>query len=183
MKLSSRLRWIALAVLVFGLTAGLAAQQPLMNRVPEGVETMGSAGSRASFSFDKAMLDAADSFLMDEDARRAAAAVNGITVTNYRFRDEFGYDPRQLAQVSAEYSAAGWKHLVNANQRDVYSGTDLWLHFSGMQIDDVAVLIRQPRQMSFISVACQLRPLDLLHLSGHFGIPKVDPNAVMVPAP
>ncbi|MBW8748332.1 MAG: hypothetical protein JF584_12350, partial [Acidobacteria bacterium] len=61
--------------------------------------------------------------------------------------------------------------------------TDLWMHFSGAQIDDVSVLIRQPRQMSFISISCQLRPLDLLHLSGHFGIPKVDPNAVMVPAP
>jgi hypothetical protein len=29
----------------------------------------------------------------------------------------------------------------------------------------------------------QLHPLDLLHLSGHFGIPRVDPDAVMVPAP
>jgi hypothetical protein len=37
--------------------------------------------------------------------------------------------------------------------------------------------------MNLIQVAGDLRPLDLLHLSGHFGIPKVDPSAVMVPAP
>jgi hypothetical protein len=37
--------------------------------------------------------------------------------------------------------------------------------------------------MSVIQIACELRPLDLIHLSGHFGIPRVDPNAVMVPAP
>jgi hypothetical protein len=37
--------------------------------------------------------------------------------------------------------------------------------------------------MSVIQISCELRPLDLIHLSGHFGIPKVDPNAVMVPAP
>jgi hypothetical protein len=30
-------------------------------------------------------------------------------------------------------------------------------------------------------VTGDLRPLDLLHLSGKFGIPKVDPSAVMVP--
>jgi hypothetical protein len=36
--------------------------------------------------------------------------------------------------------------------------------------------------MNLIQVSCLLRPLDLLHLSGHFGIPKVDPDAVMVPA-
>ena len=36
--------------------------------------------------------------------------------------------------------------------------------------------------MSVIEVSGQLRPLDLVHLSGHFGIPRVDPDAVMVPA-
>jgi hypothetical protein len=45
------------------------------------------------------------------------------------------------------------------------------------------VLVRGVKQMSVIEVSCELRPLDLVHLSGHFGIPKVDPGAVMVPAP
>jgi len=37
--------------------------------------------------------------------------------------------------------------------------------------------------VNVVQIACDLRPLDLVHLSGHFGIPKVDPGAVMVPAP
>ena len=39
--------------------------------------------------------------------------------------------------------------------------------------------------MSLVEVSGLLRPLDLIHLGGwHFGIPKVDPNAVMpFPAP
>ena len=45
------------------------------------------------------------------------------------------------------------------------------------------MLIRSPRDMNVIQVSGDLRPLDLIHLSGHFGIPKVDPDAVMVPAP
>jgi hypothetical protein len=61
--------------------------------------------------------------------------------------------------------------------------TDLWLHNSGADINGVTVLTRSPRDMSVIQITCELRPLDLVHLSGHFGIPKVDPNAVMVPAP
>jgi hypothetical protein len=35
--------------------------------------------------------------------------------------------------------------------------------------------------LNVIQVACDLRLLDLIHLSGHFGISKVDPNAVIVP--
>ena len=37
--------------------------------------------------------------------------------------------------------------------------------------------------MSVIQVTCELRPLDLVHICGHFGIPKIDPNAAMVPSP
>ena len=48
---------------------------------------------------------------------------------------------------------------------------------------DVTVLVRSSRSMNLIQVSGTLRPLDLVHLSGHFGIPRVDPNAVMVPAP
>ena len=59
--------------------------------------------------------------------------------------------------------------------------TDLWLHYVGTDIQDVTVLLRSSRQMNVIQVSGSIRPLDLLHLSGHFGIPHVDPNAVMVP--
>jgi hypothetical protein len=61
--------------------------------------------------------------------------------------------------------------------------TDLWLHFRGTEIDDVTVLTRAPKNMNVIEVSGLLRPLDLVHLSGHFGIPKVDPSAVMIAAP
>jgi hypothetical protein len=36
--------------------------------------------------------------------------------------------------------------------------------------------------MTVVRITGDLKPLDLLRLSGHFGIPKVDPSAVMVPA-
>ena len=94
-----------------------------------------------------------------------------------------------MGSIVATYDAAGWKHLVNANASPGRSAqptsaiTDLWLHFSGTDIDDVAVLTRGSREMSLIQIAGDLRPLDLLHLAGHFGIPRVDPDAVMVPAP
>ena len=94
-----------------------------------------------------------------------------------------------MASIIAGYHAAGWKHLVNANQTPANTAqphatvTDLWLHFHGAEIDDVTVLVRGPKNMSLVEVSGTLRPLDLVHLGGHFGIPKVDPNAVMVPAP
>jgi hypothetical protein len=94
-----------------------------------------------------------------------------------------------MAQILAAYHRAGWKHFVNGNSSPANSAQpsssilDVWLHFSGTDIDHVTVLMRGTHEMSLVQVAGDLRPLDLLHLSGHFGIPKFDPNAVMVPAP
>ena len=88
-----------------------------------------------------------------------------------------------------DYNAAGWMHLVDQHASPKNSATpekpltDLWLHYDGTTIDGVTVLVRGRRQMSVIEVSGQMRPMDLVHLSGHFGIPKVDPGAVMVPAP
>lgn len=147
--------------------------------------------THTGFVFDRSMMQVAQGLLESGglDAKRAAAAVTSISFDTYRYPRPAFYTPEAMASLIASYRAAGWKHLVNGNQSPANSAqpksniTDLWLHFTGGDIDNVTVLIRAPRDMNVIQVAGDLRPLDLIHLSGHFGIPKVDPNAVMVPAP
>jgi hypothetical protein len=147
--------------------------------------------SHTSFSFDRSELQIAQNLLLSGglDANRAAAALTGLSVDNYHYPRPAFYTPETMASIINGFHAAGWKHLVNANQTPANTAqphstvTDLWLHFNGPDITGVTVLTRAPSNMSVIQIACELRPLDLVHLSGHFGIPKVDPNAVMVPAP
>jgi hypothetical protein len=147
--------------------------------------------AHTSFSFDRTELQVAQNLLESNgmDANRAPAALTGISVDNYRYPKPAFYLPETMASIIANYHAAGWKHLVNANQTPANTAqphatvTDLWLRFAGPDITGITVLTRSPRDMSVIQIACELRPLDLIHLSGHFGIPRVDPNAVMVPAP
>ena len=144
-----------------------------------------------SVTFDRSMLDYARTFIDNGNTqvKRAAAQLHSITVDTFHYQRPAFYTPEAMSSLIATYHAAGWKHLVNANATPALSAqpikpiTDMWLHFNGAEIDDVAVLVRSPRDMNLIQISCALRPLDLLHLSGHFGIPKVDPDAVMVPAP
>ena len=147
--------------------------------------------SHTGFTFDRSMMQVAQAVLESGgmSPERAAAALTGISVDNYHYAEPAFYTPEAMSAIIASYHAAGWKHLVNANQSQAESAqphgiiTDLWLHNSGADINGLVVLTRSPRDMSVIQITCELRPLDLVHLSGHFGIPKVDPNAVMVPAP
>lgn len=145
--------------------------------------------THSSFSFDRSALQSADSMLEQDgmNPSRAAAAISKITVDTYHYTEPAFYPPETMSSLRASYDRAGWRHLVNANQkagdetRPTAIVTDLWLHFAGADIDGVNVMLRGPRDMHVIQLAGDLRPLDLLHLSGHFGIPKIDPNAVMVP--
>ena len=189
-------RTLVLATTLFA--APVLAQQPGPNgpppplpTIPQQVATLSEQpATHTSFTFDRSMLQSAQGIIgNDPEARRVVAGLTAITVDTYRFSQPAFYTPGAMSALVATFDANGWKHLVNAHATLGQSAqpdhpmTDLWLHFTGTDIDDVAVLSRGPRTMNLVQVAGDLRPLDLIHLSGHFGIPKVDPSAVMVPAP
>jgi hypothetical protein len=184
-------RRVALLAVVFTLsTSALVAQQP--NGVSQTLNQLADQpATHLSVTFDRSMLDYAGTFIDNgsAQAKRASASLHSITVDTYHYQRPAFYTPEAMGSIISTYHAAGWKHLVDANTNPATSAqpgraiTDLLLHFNGAEIDDVTVLVRAPRDMNLIQISCALRPLDLLHLSGHFGIPKVDPDAVMVPAP
>ena len=176
-----------------GLVAGLCfaaggsqAEQPA--GVASALQNITSEhATHTAVTFDRDMLQAADGFL--NNGNGPIAGLDSITFENYRFHEPAFYIPEEMHALVHAYNAAGWVHLVDQNATPAQSAspskplTDLWLHFRGAEIDGVTVLVRGTKQMSVIEVAGVLKPLDLVHLSGHFGIPKVDPGAVMVPAP
>lgn len=186
-----RLRAFVMAMTCLFVAGAAMAQEP--PSVPQALSALADQpATHTSFAFDRSMLQSAQGLFDPNgngDVRRVAAALNSITVDTYRYPQPAFYAPETMGMIIAAYNAAGWKHMVNATGEPGISAqpskpiTDMWLHFRGPEIDDVTVLVRGPRDMNLIQVSCLLRPLDLLHLGGHFGIPKVDPDAVMVPAP
>jgi hypothetical protein len=180
----------ALALGSVASAAGVDAQMP--PGITESLSTLADQpATHTGFVLDRSELQLAQGLLQQGglDADRATAALASISFDTYRYREPAFYTPETLAQIVDRFHRARWKHLVNGNQTSANQAqprtaiTDVWLHFSGADIDQVTVLVRSTREMSLVQVAGDLRPLDLLHLGGHFGIPRVDPNAVMVPAP
>jgi hypothetical protein len=178
-------RIVLLAACALVVVTLAVAQQPA--GVADALENLTSEhGSHTSVTFDRDMLQAADGFL--NDGSGPTAQLSSITFESYHFHEPAFYIPEGMHALVGAYDAAGWKHLVDqhASAKDSAAPqkplTDLWLHFRGADIDAVTVVVRGVKQMNVIEVSGDLRPLDLVHLSGHFGIPKVDPGAVMVPA-
>lgn len=198
--------WLLLAMVVAGTMAAAQSRRPVqqgagaqqdaaISQEPPGVNAAlrsmtSQQVNRTAFTFDHDMLQSAWGLLNNSSGEAGPPMqLNSITVENYRYNEPAFYLPESIHALVAAFDVAGWKHLVDQNAPPGEATmptrplTDLWLHYTGEEINGVTVVIRARRQMTVIEVSGVLRPLDMVHLSGHFGIPKVDPNAVMVPAP
>lgn len=152
---------------------------------PAAAQALGEISSQraaaTTITFDREMLE---SLLGGH-----IAGFNGVSFEHYQYPEPVFYIPEEVHALEHAYHAAGWKHLVDANVNPRESASpskplaDIWFHYAGGDIDHVTVLIRGRKEMNVVRVSGLLRPMDLVHLSGHLGIPKVDPGAVMVPAP
>jgi hypothetical protein len=86
-------------------------------------------------------------------------------------------DPAQVDAIREAYHLRGWKHLVTTTSSGgpVHNGTtDVWLVLDGSNVRGGVVLVESPRSLTLVTLAGNLSPTDLLHLRGHFGIPRFD---------
>ncbi len=176
----SRLR-IAAIIVMATATCTLAQQQ--REFVPQGIEALRQeASSKTEFTLDHSMLVFASKLDPDnDDLRRVIAGVSGVSVHRYHFAGAWMYDPQALSSVKEDYHSAGWKQLMNNRGKDGGAGeTDLWIRFENNAVSNVAVLFARANEVDFFVVSGSISPLDLSHLGGHFGIPKIE-GGVMVP--
>lgn len=86
-------------------------------------------------------------------------------------------DPVEVDAVRDAYHLRGWKHLVTTTDRGgpVHNETtDVWVVMDGVNVRGAVVLAETPQSLTLVTVAGNLSPIDLLHLRGHFGIPRFE---------
>jgi hypothetical protein len=161
------------------------APPPPQNWFPQEIETLGqNATSRTEFTLDHSMLVMASRMGREDDSlQHVIAGVDGVSVHHFRYPRVGMYDPRLLNAVRHDFSEAGWVHVGNAHEKYGYPrATDLWIRLEHNTIRNIAVLFARDNQVNLVEVSGSISPLDLLHLAGHFGIPRIE-GGVVVPAP
>jgi hypothetical protein len=174
-------RSVFVALLVISGARLTEAQQH--DGIPQGIEALRQrASSKTEFTLDHSMLVFASKLDPENDElRRVIAGVSGVSVHDYRFPQRWTYDLEALNSVKQEYHTAGWKQVVNNHDKGGAQGvTDLWIHFENKAISNVAILLARSNEVNFIVISGSISPLDLSHLGGHFGIPKIE-GGVLVP--
>ena len=195
---SLRSSLIALVLVLPSLAVASDVPSQPSDWLPAGVEQLGrTAEFHTDFTFDRTMLQMAGGLIDggDPDTRKAIAKLNGITVHLYKYAAPGMYDLRQLDAIRQQYKDAGWKHLVSTQSHAANTGpapapygaapsgpvmnslnaeghTDLYIKFQGTDVVGMVVVQASPRNLNVVAINGDLSPLDLLHLRGHFGIPK-----------
>ena len=146
---------------------------------PALLDLQAQAAVKSSFVFDRAMLAAAADLMSDRDpeVRQSINKLEGLSVHLLRFSGSTFADPAEVDAVRDAYHLRGWKHLVTTTDRGgpVHNETaDVWVVLDGVNVRGAVVLAETPQSLTLVTVAGNLSPVDLLHLRGHFGIPRFD---------
>lgn len=156
---------------------------PLEWMPPALDELSREAPMKSSFTLDRNLLGLAAGMLPDSEAsdRQIIRKLDGVSVHNLRFSDSGIPDEAAVASIREAYHLRGWKHLVTTGR----SGgplhndtTDVWVVLDGVNVRGAVILAETPRSLTLVTVAGNLNPVDLLHLRGHFGIPRFEGDAV-----
>jgi len=150
---------------------------------PALAQLSAQAAAKTSFTLDRTMLAAAAGLISDpdEETRQAIAKLDGVSVHVLNFAAPGMADPVAVDAVREAYHLRGWKHLVTTTGaggpvRD--GAADVWLVLDGANVRGAVVLVDTPKSLTLVTLAGNLSPVDLLHLRGHFGIPRFRDDGV-----
>jgi hypothetical protein len=169
------------AVVALGV-AGAQAQDgsgPAPSKMAGAMDALAAQATfHTDFTFDQSMLHAMSQTLPDED-KPIVAKLHSITVHSFRYSAPGEYDPAALDAVRALYKTGGWEHVGGHNPGAKKTGapldptrTDVWVRTSGENLAGAVVLVANEKNINLVYIDGVISPLDLLHLRGHFGIPK-----------
>ena len=146
---------------------------------PAMTQLSAEATTRSSFTLDRTMLAAAAGIISgaDDETRQAIAKLDGVSVHMLNFAAPGMADPAQIGAIREAYHLRGWKHLVSTTGSGgpVHNGTaDVWLVLDGANVRGAVVLMQSAKSLTLVTLAGNLSPVDVLHLRGHFGIPRFE---------
>ena len=178
-----------LGAALFSFTPGLRAEAG-----PLTTAELVALGENATFhtdlTFDESMLHAASESMPDED-QPIIAKLRSISVHTYRYSEPGLYDPATLAAIRAQFDGEGWNHLVVKQSHPQVAAVDpngvpmeagppprdpmraeVWVKMKHTNVDGIVLLVANEKNVNLIVIDGVISPLDLLHLRGHFGIPR-----------
>ena len=170
-----RFKTIAAILLAMGLPAA-AADPPA--KFPFDTEKFAKrAKAVTEVTLDKGLLDFAAKFLSssedDQEAKRIIGNLEGVYVRSYEFEHAGEYTPAEVEALRQPFQGADWSHIVSVRSKAGEGNTDVYISAKEGRVKGLVVIAAEPKELTLVNIAGQIKAEDLADLSGHFGIPVV----------
>jgi len=170
-----KLKTILAVLLVVGLPAA-AADPPA--KFPFDTEKFAKRAKQVTeVTLDKTMLDFAGKFLStsedDQEAKRIIGNLEGIYVRSYEFAHTGEYSSAEVETLRQQFQGADWSHIVSVRSNAGEGDTDVYIGAKDGRVKGLVVIAAEPKELTFVNIAGEIKAEDLADLSGHFGIPVV----------
>lgn len=134
------------------------------------------AEETTAVSLDKSMLQFACKFLTsneeDREARRIISNLDGLYVRTFEFKSPNAYSAAELDALRHPFSSSEWSHIVSVHGKEADGDTDIYVRLVNGEVKGMFILAAEQQELTLVDIIGPIKPEDLNHLSGNFGIPK-----------
>jgi hypothetical protein len=149
-------------------------------KIPANLDRLEAKASEVvNVQLDGALIQLASRFLSDKDpdeanVKRLIGGLKGIYVKSFEFEDRDQYNKSDVEDLRAQLRGPAWARIVGASSKKKGENSEVYLKTEAGQITGLAIIVTDPKELTFISIVGSIRPEDIRDLGGHMGIPKID---------
>ena len=165
-------------LLAFLLTVcGLADAQQLKLNLDH---LAAKASDSVDISLNGSTLQFAAKFLDGKDpdeakVKKLIAGIDGIFIRSFEFKKDGEWSAADLESVRSQLKAPDWSRMVGYKSSAEGATAEVYVRTDNKKIAGVAILVTEPREFTVVNLAGAIDMDSLADLSGHFGMPKLEP--------
>lgn len=168
-------RTTLLVVLVVASAMTLRAQDPKI-QLAHLDHLAAKATETVDVNIDERLMQMAAKILNDKDNEEAQIkklvnGLKGIYVKSFEFDNDNAYTTADVDTIRNQLREPAWTRLLNVTSKRE-GNVEVYVSLSGSQINGVAVLSAEPRELTVVNI---IGPVDLdklTKLEGNLGIPE-----------
>ncbi|HLK65191.1 MAG TPA: DUF4252 domain-containing protein [Bryobacteraceae bacterium] len=138
------------------------------------------ASDTVDVNLNGSTLQFAAKFLDDKDpdeakVKKLIAGLQGIYVKSLQFKNDGEWSKTDLDNVKNQLHEPEWSRILGFKSAEEGETADVYVRTENKKITGVAIIAAEPKQLTVVNIAGAVDLESLADLSGHFGLPKLEP--------
>jgi hypothetical protein len=165
-------------LLAAALALPLAAQQfkfDLSHLESKASATLDLSLNHSTLQFAAKFLDSKDPD--DAQIKKLIEGLDGIYIKSFEFKNTGAWTESDLEKLRGQLRAPEWSRMLGFKSTEEGEMAEVYVREVNKKVAGVAILQAGSRELTVVNITGAVDLDSLAELSGHFGVPKLEPKA------